>query len=467
MLHYTLKRILLAIPTFVGISLVVFFISINTPGDPIQMIIGERTFDLENDVSRANIETKIREVRSYFHLDLPPFYFTITDQTQSDTLHRIPDHQMKKHLSKLAFENGNWKNVNEYHKSINRLTSEAYADQTSSKNKALHLIEELKKQQTTEELMHLLASFKLVTSNENLIFAYKILEYSILQLNAHTDISARYVPQFIWNGAENQYRYWMADFFSGDFGTSYKDRKPVGHKIGTALKWTVLISILSIILSYSIGIPLGVYSAKHQNSPMERLLSTFLFSIHSIPSFWLASLLIIFFASYEYFPIFPSYGLGDWNENSSALASFLDLIYHLLLPIVCWSYSSIAYISEQTKRSMLNELSADYIRTGRAKGLTENQLYWKHALKNASFPLITQIGNLFPALISGSFIIEYIFAIPGVGKLLLDSIALRDYPVVFSILMISAVLILIGTLISDLLYLKMDQRVSYSKQWAS
>ena len=284
MLHYTLKRILLAIPTFVGISLVVFFISINTPGDPIQMIIGERTFDLENDVSRANIETKIREVRTYFHLDLPPFYFTITDQTQSDTLHRIPDHQMKKHLSKLAFENGNWKNVNEYHKSINRLTSEAYADQTSSKNKVLHLIEELKKQQTTEELMHLLASFKLVSSNENLIFAYKILEYSILQLNAHTDISARYVPQFIWNGAENQYRYWMADFFSGDFGTSYKDRKPVGHKIGTALKWTVLISILSIILSYSIGIPLGVYSAKHQTSPMERLLSPFFFRLNSILS---------------------------------------------------------------------------------------------------------------------------------------------------------------------------------------
>ena len=236
MLHYALKRILLAIPTFIGISLVVFLISINTPGDPIQLIISERTLDLENEVSRANIEAKIREVRTYFHLDLPPFYFTITDQTQSDTLHRITDQQMKKHLSKLAFENGNWKNVNEYHKSVKRLTSEAYADQSFSKNKVLHLIEELKKQQTTEELMHLLASFKINSQNENLVFAYKTLEYNILQLNAHTAISARFVPQFIWHGSENQYRYWMTDFFSGRFGTSYKDRKPVGNKMGTALK---------------------------------------------------------------------------------------------------------------------------------------------------------------------------------------------------------------------------------------
>jgi len=302
--------------------------------------------------------------------------------------------------------------------------------------------------------------------SDNLSFSFKILEYRILKLNSNSNILARYIPQFIWYGSENQYSYWMTDFSSGDFGTSYRDRKPVGLKVGTALKWTLIISLISILLSYSIGIPLGVYSAKNHNSPVERVISTTLFSIHSIPSFWLASLLIIFLASYEYLPIFPSYGLGLFDHHESPFSEFVDLAYHLVLPVICWSYSGIAYISEQTKRSVLNELSSDYIRTARAKGLGEKQIYWKHALKNASFPLITQFGNLFPALISGSFVIEYIFAIPGMGKLLLDSIALRDYPVVFSILMISAVLILIGTLVSDLLYLKFDKRISLSKQTA-
>jgi len=125
-----------------------------------RMILDERTFDLENDVSRANIEAKISTLRKQFHLDLPPFYFSITDQTQSDTLYRIKDHEMKQHLSKIAFQSGNWPDVNEYHKAIEKVISEAYSNNSPEKNKILHLIEELKRQNSTEQLMQQLIAFK-------------------------------------------------------------------------------------------------------------------------------------------------------------------------------------------------------------------------------------------------------------------------------------------------------------------
>jgi peptide/nickel transport system permease protein len=444
----------------------VFFISINTPGDPVEMILEERSHDLNNSTSRENMDLKVKKIRALFNLNLPTFYFKITDQTQSDTLYKIEDQRLQTHLSKIAFECGSWELVNDYYSSVKKLRTAAYFVDDRSKNQSLHLLEVLQLKTTSEDLLNELATFKLNSQNNELSDAFYQLERNIIALNKLHNTTARYLPKFIWFGAENQYHYWISDFFSGDFGTSYRDRKPVSNKIGAALKWTLLISLLSIALSYCIGIPLGIYSARNHNSLLERFISSGLFSIHAIPSFWLASLLIIFLASYEYFPIFPSYGLGLSTNDSATWSQFLTVAHHLVLPVICWSYSSIAYISEQTKRSVLNELSADYIRTARAKGLGEKQIYWKHAFKNAAFPLITQIGNLFPALISGSFVIEYIFAIPGIGKLLLDSIALRDFPVVFGILMISAALILIGTLISDLLYAKLDKRITYSNQVA-
>lgn len=469
MFSYLLKRILIMIPTFIGISLIVFLISVNTPGDPVQLLLEKQGTSLGDEQSAKIIAEKISKIGKKYHFDTPLFYFRITDQTQSDTLYRITEKQFRKNLSRLSFEHGEWELINAYHISIKQLSSlcDQIVDATL-KNQIIQFTDNLKKASSTKELIDQLLSFKHFNLSD-LVLKAEIhnLEKIIIEMTSSSHKINRYIPHFIWFGCDNQYHYWITSLISGNLGNSYFDTTPVLDKIKNSLVWTLLLSILSILVSYSIAIPLGVYLAKNRTSKLAELINTLFFAIYCIPSFWLASILIIFLASPEYFQIFPSYGLGTFDANQSLTEQLMEVIPHLVLPLICFSYSSIAYISEQTKRSILQIENAAFIKTARAKGLSSNRIYWKHILKNASFTLITQLGNLIPTIISGSFVVEYIFAIPGMGKLLVDSLINRDYPTVFSTIMISSVLVMVGVLLSDFLYMKLDPRVSFLKNKVS
>ncbi|MEM9848821.1 MAG: ABC transporter permease, partial [Bacteroidota bacterium] len=170
---------------------------------------------------------------------------------------------------------------------------------------------------------------------------------------------------------------------------------------------------------------------------------------------------IVFFTTPQYgMDIFPSIGLGSSSmEDDPFWTVFFERAGHLILPIFCVTYAALAFITRQMRAAMITVLSQDYIRTARAKGLNERKVIWKHAFRNALFPLITLLGSLFPSLIAGSVILEIIFNISGMGSLIFDAIFAQDWPVVYSVLMIGTMLTMLGILLADLLYAWVDPRI--------
>ena len=272
--------------------------------------------------------------------------------------------------------------------------------------------------------------------------------------------------EFKWNGTNNQYHLWMVDLLHGNFGVSFQDQRPVLDKILERLPITAFLSLTSILLSFLIAIPIGIYSAgkSREDSKIDKGISTTLFILYSLPTFWIGTILIIFFGGGDFLAWFPNNGLhGNDYPYVTWLANTGDLLWHLVLPIFCYTYVNLAFLSRQMRGSMLEVIRQDYIRTARAKGLAEKIVVYKHALRNSLIPIVTIAGGLLPALISGSLILETIFTIPGLGLLEFNALTARDYPVILAVFTISAVLTLAGILLSDILYSIVDPRIAYSK----
>ncbi|MEP7146092.1 MAG: ABC transporter permease [bacterium] len=264
-----------------------------------------------------------------------------------------------------------------------------------------------------------------------------------------------------------QYLLWMGNMLQGDFGNSFKDNRPVLDKIFERLPVTVTISLLSFLLIYTIAIPIGIYSAARQYSFWDRTTTVFLFVLYSLPNFWVATLAIVFLCNIEFIKIFPTAGIK--SEDFYTLSFFgqiQDRFMHLFLPVVITSLASFAFLSRQMRSSMLEVIRQDYIRTARAKGLSEKKVIMKHALRNSLIPIITIIGGLLPAMVGGSIIVETIFSIPGIGQLAFQAILDRDYPLIMAELVIASTLTVFGILLVDILYSFVDPRIAFTKKTA-
>lgn len=209
----------------------------------------------------------------------------------------------------------------------------------------------------------------------------------------------------------------------------------------------------------------GIYA---KGSVIDNLSTTVLFILYSLPSFWIGTLLIVFFTTKNYgvhFNWFPTSGVQSMavanNPDASGMTVFLDIMYHLFLPTFCITFSSFAYLSRQMRGAMLGVLRQDYIRTANSKGLSEHKVIWKHAFRNSLFPIITLFSSVFPRALSGAIAIELIYNIPGMGVLVLKAIGERDWPIVFTVAMLAAILTMIGNLIADILYAVVDPRISF------
>ncbi len=259
-----------------------------------------------------------------------------------------------------------------------------------------------------------------------------------------------------------RYWIWVKQIATLDFGRSYKDHRPVINKIAERIPITLTLNLISILLIYLIAIPIGVYSAVSHGSFSERLSTFFLFILYSIPSFWMAMILIFFLGGGDYWDLFPVYGiLSPGAENYPFYKKTINFLWHIALPVFCLTYGSLAYLSRFQKGSLLEVLREDFVRTATAKGLPKHKVLLKHALRNALIPIITILAGILPAMIGGSVIIESIFSIPGIGQLGFEAVLSRDYPVIMAIATISAILTLIGILIADLVYVLVDPRISF------
>ncbi|MDQ3194290.1 MAG: ABC transporter permease, partial [Bacteroidota bacterium] len=264
-----------------------------------------------------------------------------------------------------------------------------------------------------------------------------------------------------------QYLLWMGNMMQGDFGNSFKDNRPVLDKIFERLPVTVTISLLSFLLIYTIAIPIGIYSAARQYSFWDRTTTVFLFVLYSLPNFWVATLAIVFLCNVEFIKIFPTAGIKSEDfESLTFFGQIQDRFMHLFLPVVITSLASFAFLSRQMRSSMLEVIRQDYIRTARAKGLSEKKVIMKHALRNSLIPIITIIGGLLPAMVGGSIIVETIFSIPGIGQLAFQAILDRDYPLIMAELVIASALTVFGILLVDILYSFVDPRIAFTKKTA-
>jgi len=253
----------------------------------------------------------------------------------------------------------------------------------------------------------------------------------------------------------------------GEYGVSYSDGRPVWSILKEALLITFIINSIAIIIIYLLSIPLGVYIAINKDSLFDRLTTLLLFILYSLPTFWIATILIVFFTNNEYgMDWFPGFGLGS-NKINDTMGLFEEMgirLYHIILPMFCLTYGGLAYLSRQMRGGVINTFKQDYIRTARSKGLDENVIIWKHTFRNSLIPIITIFASLFPAMIGGSLILEIIFSIPGMGKLALDSLFSRDWPILFTVVMFSSILTLIGILVSDILYTIVDPRITFTRK---
>jgi peptide/nickel transport system permease protein len=253
-----------------------------------------------------------------------------------------------------------------------------------------------------------------------------------------------------------QYLLNMRDLFSGRL-KSIKDDRPVIDRILERLPATLRLNIASIILSLTFGLLLGIYCARHAGKPPDTAASLVAFVFIAVPTFWIANLALIGLVKFTSVPVMgtQSYGIDFPNAFSVGL----DQIWHIALPAVVLSLGGIAVQSRYIRASMLETLQEGYIRTARAKGLEEDIIFYKHALRNSIRPLITGIGGLLPALIGGAVIVETIFAYPGMGRLGYEAVLERDYPTLVALNFIVALLVLLGNLVSDVLYAVVDPRV--------
>ena len=265
-----------------------------------------------------------------------------------------------------------------------------------------------------------------------------------------------------------RYVKWIAALTRGDFGYSFSGNRPVLHIIQDFLPNTLLLSATAVGIAFVLGVLLGVVQAVRQYSLLDSVSSVVALFFYSMPSFWLALMMVLTFSYFARnvweWPIwFPASGMMDVAAYPfmSPLAKVQDRIMHLVLPATSLALVLAAGIARFTRGSMLEVIRQDFVRTARAKGLSERSVVLKHALRNGVIPVITLLGLYLPFLFSGTVFIESVFAWPGMGKLLVDAIAQRDYPVIMGASLVFATMVVIGNLVADLLYAFVDPRIRY------
>ena len=255
-------------------------------------------------------------------------------------------------------------------------------------------------------------------------------------------------------------------------GESMQQHRPVMDLIAESLPITLLLNLISIPFVYGFGVVTGIISARHRGGWYDTATSLSQLASWSVPTIWAGVMLIGLLANRQYIKLFPTSGL---HESEAVFMPFLphfmargwncgwlfDTAWHLVLPVVCLSYGSSAFLTKLMRGSILENLDSDYVRTARAKGVAERDVLYRHVFRNSLLALITVAASILPAMIGGSVVVESIFSIPGMGKLGVDSVQFRDREVVMAVTLIGGLIGLLSQILRDIIYAMADPRVSY------
>ncbi len=262
-------------------------------------------------------------------------------------------------------------------------------------------------------------------------------------------------------------------FKTPDLGRSFVRSQPVVSVVADALPVTLILNLLTIPLAYGVAVTTGIYAGRHRGKFFDVSTGVVFLALWSLPVMWVGVMAIGLFASNDYLPLFPTGGMhstgaeqmpflpGRVPDGSWTQGWLLDALWHLILPVICLTYGSFAFLSKLMRASVLENMGADFVRTARAKGVSEHVVLFHHVLRNSLLPLITMAAGILPALLSGSLIVEQIFSLNGMGKLMIDSINRRDREVILAVTLVISIISLLSLIVRDVLYAMADPRVSY------
>lgn len=475
---YILRRLLLMIPTFFGIALVIFVVLNLAPGRP-----GVQSSDVATDAKGEATQESYKIFREQFNLDKPTLLntrFALTTAEVQERLRVVATLAPASVADRIAAQEQleDWGNY-----SVPALID------------VLNSASEPALRDTAAYFLRLSAPRRLINphnpSDEERVANTKIdqenaalrdLRYAFDAPEAEKQrvvdswntwfqgVGARY--QFTFSDkvkilfVDTRFASYLSNLFRLDFGVSLVTREPVIETLISKLPYSLTLSVGSLILAYLIAIPIGIFSAVRKDSAADRATTTVLFMLYSLPSFFVATLLIIFLSQGSTIPWLRWFPTGGWQSPDADqmpwLDRMLDIGWHIVLPLLCMTYASLAALSRYMRSGLLEVIQSDYVRTARAKGLSEVSVIGKHALRNGLLPILTLLAGLLPAVLGGSVIIEYIFGIPGMGQWMVDSIYQRDYNVIMAIQLLTTALVLVGMLITDLSYALVDPRIRYT-----
>ncbi len=472
------------------ISLLAFIISINAPGDPLDIMMNASSKSTDGGTSMNTNQANTKDFwRKKLGLNLPLFYFGIKSLAEPDTLYKIFDNEERIALERLLNRYGDWEYIQKYYHSIITL-SDTLSNLNNSKNiedpnfkidlsntmNDIHILklsyDDFAILNIIDRINGFIKSYPQLPATIKDQFQELKINYSSIKTNAAK--WKNYIPSITFHGFNNQYHRWLfgdastgtKGLIRGDFCISYTTKQPISEIIYRRLGWTMFFSLTSIILAYCISIPIGIKAATKKGKLFDRFTSIILFVLFSIPTFWMATLLLMTLANPDVIKLFKASGVQP-AEGFSTGMNLWDKIMasfpYLVLPTICYTYSSFAFISRSMKVAMVETLSLDFIRTARAKGLQEHIIIYKHAFINSLFPIINLIATLLPSIISGSIILESIFSIPGMGTETIAAIDAKNYPMIVAIFTLTGFLTITGFLISDILFKIIDPRIDFDK----
>ena len=470
-MYYLLKRIIFIIPTWFIISMIVFGLSHCASGD----IVIDRLTNNDQTTSNTYIPDQIYAEKAHaLQLDKPTFYVSILPKAFPDTLHKIIRRSERRNVEHLIWQYGNWTAIAQYYNAIKAFSRKINLNlsnlpSNTPSNTPVSDSLYLALQRNIDQL--------LIQSDSNVIQVYlknlnpqgdtttpfqkeiNDIQQKFDYLQKHKQIETLYIPSLHIYGVDNQYHTWISRFIRGDFGFAKNDQ-PILEKLSTPLSISVILGMSSLVLMYIIGIPLGIFTALNRHRRRGRIVIKLLFAAYSIPTFWIATLAAMFLTTQFYgLKIFPSVGMAEMPIHTSLWQSLWASKTHFILPILCMCIHPTAVIARHMQGSMQEVLKKEYILTAKSKGLSIRQVIWRHALRNALTPLITLLAQVIPSILTGTFAVEMVFNLKGIGRTMIEAIYIDDWTVVYAVIMLISFVVLCSNLLTDMLYKYLNPRV--------
>lgn len=465
---YTIRRILLFLPNLLLVTILVYALTSLVPGSPVESKMPEQgQFQDGARIEAFQYEREYTRQAIIMGLDKPVFYFSVRTAAYPDTLHKIFPESLRKNKQALSRQLKSWAFTQNFHQKINELIR---ATQHQLPNDTTGIVLALEKELRflREEKDTALINDRMATLG-GIAYMYDTLGLSLYNLEATwrsrhdaKESFSWYLPAFDWHGTDNRYHHWLTGILSGEWGTSIVNGRSTLLLIRKALNWTLTLNFTALLGVLLISIPLGIYAAWYKGSNFDVWSHRIVYLFYSIPAFWLASLGITFLTSDTYGSFwhwFPTAGITNYRPDLGFFQNLQEMYPALFMPVIVLILPSLAYLFRQMRISMLEEMSKPYAFAARARGIEGRRLLWKVLFPNASYPIITMVGGAIPGLIAGSLIIEVIFSIPGMGRLMYESLKTQDWGIMFGVILIGTLIIMISYLITDLLYAWIDPKV--------